>query len=139
MESRSQFAAERHVRGYNCAQAVACTYADLVGVDEITLFKACEGLGLGMGGMEGTCGALSGACMLAGLVNSTGDLAHPTSKGSTYALSRQMVSQFASEAGATACHDLKGRETGVVLTPCPRCIEIACDLVEKTLFSDRDA
>ena len=108
----------RHVRGYNCAQAVACTYADLVGVDEITLFKACEGLGL---------------------VNSTGDLAHPTSKGSTYALSRQMVSQFASDAGATACHDLKGRETGVVLTPCPRCIEIACDLVERTLFSGRDA
>ena len=125
MESRSQFAAERHTRGYNCAQAVACTYADLVGMDEVTLFKACEGLGLGMGGMEGTCGALSGACMLAGLVNSTGDLAHPTSKGSTYALSRQMVSQFASE-------------TGVVLTPCPRCIEIACDLVEKTLFSGRD-
>ena len=50
-----------------------------------------------------------------------------------------MVSQFASEAGATACHDLKGRETGVVLTPCPRCIEIACDLVEKTLFSGRDS
>ena len=64
---------------------------------------------------------------------------HPTSKGSTYALSRQMVSQFASDAGATACHDLKGRETGVVLTPCPRCIEIACDLVERTLFSGRDA
>ena len=47
-----------------------------------------------------------------------------------------MVAEFGREAGATACHDLKGRETGVVLTPCPRCIEIACELVEKTLFSD---
>lgn len=139
MEPRSELAAERHARGYNCAQAVVCTYADLVGMDETSLFKACEGLGLGMGGMEGTCGALSGACMLAGLVNSTGDLAHPTSKGSTYALSRQMVAEFGREAGATACHDLKGRETGVVLTPCPRCIEIACDLVEKTLFSGKVA
>ncbi|MCH3957246.1 MAG: C-GCAxxG-C-C family protein [Olsenella sp.] len=136
MESRIEAAAERHARGYNCAQAVACTYADKVGMDETTLFKACEGLGLGMGDMEGTCGALSGACVLAGLANSTGDLTHPTSKGSTYALSRQMVTEFAHEAGATACHDLKGRETGVVLTPCLRCIDIACELVEKTLFSD---
>ena len=139
MESRAVLAAERHKKGYNCAQAVACTYCDLVGVSEEEAFRSTEAFGLGMGGMEGTCGALSGACMLAGLVNSTGDLAHPTSKGSTYALSRQMVSQFASDAGATACHDLKGRETGVVLTPCPRCIEIACDLVERTLFSGRDA
>jgi C_GCAxxG_C_C family probable redox protein len=136
---RSGLAAERHARGYNCAQAVACTYADLVGMDEAALFKACEGLGLGMGGMEGTCGALSGACMLAGLVNSTADLAHPTSKGSTYALSRKMVSDFSHEAGATACRDLKGRETGVVLCPCPRCIDIACELVERTLFSDEKA
>ena len=34
MESRVQQAAQRHSRGYNCAQAVACTYCDLFGVDE---------------------------------------------------------------------------------------------------------
>lgn len=139
MQTRIQLAAERHQRGYNCAQAVACTYADLVGMDELTLFKACEGLGLGMGGMEGTCGALSGACVLAGLYNSTGDLQHPTSKGSTYALSRELTAEFGREAGALACHDLKGRETGKVLCPCPRCIQIACQLVEKHLFATEAA
>ena len=36
---------ERHDKGYNCAQSVACTYADLVGLDEATMFKATEGLG----------------------------------------------------------------------------------------------
>lgn len=33
MESRIERADELHRKGYNCAQAVACTYADLVGVD----------------------------------------------------------------------------------------------------------
>ena len=67
METRGETTIERHTKGYNCAQAVACTYCDLVGMDEETMFKATEALGLGMGGMEGTCGALTGACVVAGM------------------------------------------------------------------------
>ena len=39
---------KRHDKGYNCAQAIACTYCDLVGMDEETMFKVAEGLGLGV-------------------------------------------------------------------------------------------
>ena len=60
---------KRHDKGYNCAQAIACTYCDLVGMDEETMFKVAEGLGLGVGCMEGTCGAVTGACLLAGCKN----------------------------------------------------------------------
>ena len=74
MESRTMEAKARHDRGFNCCQAVACTYCDLFGMDEETAFKACEAFGAGMGGMEGTCGAVSGAVFLAGLKNSCGDL-----------------------------------------------------------------
>ena len=38
MESRVNKAAERHKKGYNCAQAVACAYCDLPGIDEETMF-----------------------------------------------------------------------------------------------------
>ena len=65
MESRVMEAKARHDRGFNCCQAVACTYCDLFGMDEETAFKACEAFGAGMGGMEGTCGAVSGAVFLA--------------------------------------------------------------------------
>ena len=37
MESRVEQAAERKMCGYNCAQAVACTYCDLAGIDEETV------------------------------------------------------------------------------------------------------
>ena len=66
MESRVQKTLENHKKGYNCAQAVACAYCDLVGMDEQSAFRATEAFGLGMGGMQATCGAVSGAVMLAG-------------------------------------------------------------------------
>ena len=71
MESRVQKAIDLHHKGYNCAQAVVCAYCDLFGLDEETAYRASEAFGFGMGQME-VCGALSGACMLAGLKNSGG-------------------------------------------------------------------
>ena len=42
MKSRIDETVKRHNKGYNCAQAVACTYSDLVGLDEKTIFKLTE-------------------------------------------------------------------------------------------------
>ena len=67
--TKKELAIAYHDKKFNCAQAVACAFAKEVGADEKTLFRAAEGLGLGMGGMEGTCGALSGAILLAGMKN----------------------------------------------------------------------
>ena len=48
-------AAEYHARGFNCAQAVACTLAPAVGLDPQVAFTLTEGFGAGMGGMTETC------------------------------------------------------------------------------------
>ncbi|MBQ6001626.1 MAG: C-GCAxxG-C-C family protein, partial [Synergistaceae bacterium] len=53
---------------YNCCQAVACMFSEETGVSEDVLKRIGAGFGLGMGGMEGTCGALCGAEMVLGLV-----------------------------------------------------------------------
>ena len=138
MESRVEAATERHRRGYNCAQAVACTYADLFGVDERDAFRATEGFGLGMGGMQGTCGALSGACYLVGLATSDGDLVSPGTKKASYALSRQIVGRFEEQNGSVVCRELKGVGTDHgPLRPCPGCVKDACLLVEDVLLGYR--
>ena len=136
MGSRKEKANALHDKGYNCAQAVACTFADKVDVDEEVLFRACEGLGLGMGCMQGTCGAISGACVLAGFVNSSANLDAPNSKQATYKLSRQIVEQFQARNSATVCKDLKGVETGKMLRACPDCIKDAVEFAEEVLFAD---
>jgi len=136
MNTRVEETIKKHDKGYNCAQSVACTYCDLVGVDEETMFKMTEALGAGMGGMAGTCGAVSGACVLAGMKASTGNLEKPNSKAASYKLSREIVKQFADQNGASICKDLKGVETGKVLRGCEDCIRDAAAIAEKVLFSE---
>ena len=131
MESRKKIAIEKHDLGYNCAQSVALTYADLVDMAPKHLFKITEGFGLGGGNMQGTCGAISGAIALIGLLNSCGDLEHPSTKAQTYALGREILERFKAQNGSVLCHELKGVGTGKVLRSCPDCIMDACQLFEE--------
>lgn len=134
MDSRVDETIMRHSKGYNCAQAVACTYCDMVGVDEVTMFKMTEALGLGMGNMEGTCGAVSGACILAGMKQSSGNIDRPDSKGQSYQLAKQILKQFEERNQAVTCKELKGISTGKALTPCDECIKDAARIAEEVLF-----
>ena len=107
----------------------------LVGVDEETMFKMTEALGLGMGCMDGTCGAVAGACILAGMKRSTGNLEKPDSKAESYKLSRAILGGFEKANGTAICKELKGIETGKVIKSCDDCIKEAAALAEQVLFS----
>lgn len=132
-----EIAVEKRNRGYNCAQAVLCTYCESLGVDEKTAFKMSEGLGTGLGCTLGTCGALNAACMIAGMVHSTANLESPNSKGKTYPVTMQITKEFLGQAGAVRCRDIKGIESGQVLCECENCVRIACRLVDQYLLKDR--
>lgn len=137
MKTRVEETIMRHDKGYNCAQAVACTYCDLVGVEEETMFKMTEALGLGMGGMEGTCGAVTGACVLAGMKRSSGNLERPDSKAESYKLSKEIVKRFENQNQSVVCKSLKGVETGKVLRSCADCIKDAAAIAEQVLFEEK--
>lgn len=137
MKTRVEETIKKHDKGYNCAQAVACTYCDMVGVDESTMFKITEALGLGMGGMEGTCGAVTGACVLAGMKRSSGNLEQPDSKAESYKLSREIVKRFEEQNKSVVCKTLKGVETGKMLRPCADCIKDAAAIAEQVLFNEK--
>ena len=128
-------AAEYHARGFNCAQAVACTLAPAVGLDPQTAFILTEGFGAGMGGMTETCGAISGALAIMGAVMSDG-MDNPKTKGQTYKLSREIAKRFKTKNTTTVCGTLKGigSDNGP-LRSCPVCIddaiEIACDVLKQ--------
>lgn len=96
MTERAKLAQDFHDQGYNCAQAVACAYCDLVGLDKETAYKMSEGFGFGMGCME-MCGALSGAFMLAGMKNSAGADKPGTTKGQTYKVNENAQGEVRTE------------------------------------------
>lgn len=119
-------AVERKASGrYNCAQAVACTYAQLVGADETTLMNAAQAFGAGMGGMQGTCGALVGAGLAIGM--KTKD------RAAAMKAMKRMVEKFRQRNGCTICRDLKGIDTKVVVRQCNDCVADAAEFLEDEL------
>lgn len=136
METRLEKVLQNHKKGYNCAQAVACTYCDMAGVDEDVMFKITEGFGAGMGSMQCTCGAVSGAIALAGIHNSKGSN-DPTTKAATYQISKEILQKFEDMNGSVICKELKGIDTKKALRSCPGCIQDAAKLVEEILFAEK--
>ena len=131
---RAERAAMLHREGYNCCQAVACVFADAVGVDEALLYRIGEGFGAGMGTGRGVCGAVSGAAMIAGLVHSDGNIADPgqTKKFSTRAAGN-IQRKCTEQAKRLICIDIKTGNNGQSFTSCDDCIRIGVKLAEEEL------
>ena len=136
MQNRAEKAVELHAKGYNCCQAVVCAYCDLFGIDEKTAFTLSEGFGAGMGGMENTCGAVSGMVMLAGMKKSCRDPELRNTKAVTYPVVKTMTKAFKDQNTTTICRELKGLDTGTVLRGCRDCIMDACHIVDANLLND---
>ena len=126
MESRVEQAAERKMCGYNCAQAVACTYCDLAGIDEETARNLTQGFAVGIGGsMEATCVAVIGAVNVLGLINKN---PQKTMQGS-----RRIIQSFKEQNGTVICKELKGINDGIVKRECIACVRDAAALLEAEL------
>ncbi len=122
MRSRVKEAVNRKIEGYNCAQAVACTYCDLTGMDEETMKNITNAFGLGMGCTEGTCGSLVGAGVVLGLVRKD--------KAQSMKDMKVIMSKFKERNGSTICKELKGLETKKVLRACNDCVADAAEFLE---------
>lgn len=137
LKSRAQIAVDYYAKsGYNCAQAVAVTYADLLGLDPMVCFKGMETFGSGMGARLGTCGAISGAIYLAGFVTSTGHMNDDKtnkSKKASYELAGMITKEFYENNRTVTCHDLKEPHSETFRS-CLDCIADAAILAEKYIF-----
>lgn len=137
LKSRAQIAVDYYAKsGYNCSQAVAVTYADLLGLDPMVCFKGMETFGHGMGSRLGTCGAISGAIYLAGFVTSTGhmdDDKKNKSKKESYDLAAKITKAFYEQNGTVTCADLKEPKSQTFRS-CLDCIADAAILAEKFIF-----
>lgn len=125
-------AVENHEHGYNCAQAVACAFAEDLGMDEKTVFKMMEGFGFGMGTM-GTCGAVSAMAAIAGLAESDGNLESPSTKVNAYKAMKAMTREFKEMNQSVICREIKGIDTGKVLRSCNGCVEDAANIIDAYL------
>lgn len=123
--THTEKAAELHLSGYNCAQAVAAAFADVTDLSEEELERLSMAFGAGGGCMEGICGAVAAAQLIAGLTSK--------SKAEASKKAREILTKFKEQNGSLICKELKGIETGKVLRPCHDCVIDAAEFLEEAL------
>lgn len=108
VEEREQRARHFFTAGYNCCQAVAMTFADVIGLPEQEIARLTGGFGGGMGRMREVCGTVSGMILVAGAMMPTYDVADKSAKSANYALVQEMAGEFRRLNGSIVCRELLG-------------------------------
>ena len=105
---RKELAVELHGKGYNCSQSVGGAFCDLTCLDDSEMFRIMTGFGLGMGGMEGTCGAVSAGIAVIGLLMNNGNTSDVKQKVDIHKVAKEYTRRFAEKNQSIVCRDLKG-------------------------------
>ena len=108
IEERKNRAAELFKAGYNCCQAVAMTFADVIGLTENEVARLASGFGGGMGRMREVCGTVSAMTMVAGAMIPADDVGDKSAKTANYALVQDMADEFRQMNGSIICRELLG-------------------------------
>ena len=108
VQEREQKAGELFKAGYNCCQAVAMTFADVLGLSEDEVARLASGFGGGMGRMREVCGTVSAMTMVAGAMIPATDVNDKEAKTANYALVQEMADEFKKLNGSIICRELLG-------------------------------
>ena len=140
MESRIEKAVELYKRGYNCAQSVFATYADLFGLEREPALKLSSSFGKGIGGMKEVCGTVIGMSMITGLYNGATQANDKESKKANHEMVQFLANKFKEENGSIICRKLLGLSPGLPegkqKRPCVEYIRTCAQLIETYLMKE---
>ena len=105
---RAEKAKAYFLEGYNCAQAVAMAFDDLIGMDKNQIAMLTSGFGGGGGRMREVCGTVTGAAFVISALYGYNDPKATDEKQQLYANIQQIGNQFAKENGSVVCRELLG-------------------------------
>ena len=112
MKNKDEQAKELFLNGYNCAQAVFCTFAKELGIDDKTALKLSACFGGGLGRQREVCGAVSAMCMAFSLKYAPQDPTDHAQKAKFYARVQEICKEFQKENGSIICRELLGLSKG---------------------------
>ncbi len=96
--------------GYNCAQAVFCSFCDETGLDFNAAARLASSFGGGIGRLREVCGAVSGMCLAAGVLYGYDDPTDTAKKAEHYKRIQQLANEFKKKNGSIICRELLGIE-----------------------------
>jgi C_GCAxxG_C_C family probable redox protein len=139
---RSEHAKELFLEGNNCSQSLLLSFAKDYGYSKELALKVSAGFGGGMGRLQDTCGAVTGAIMVLGILQGEKASDNKELKTGTYGLVREFIKRFTNDFQTISCRELtrcdfnsdsgteKFRNEGVMEKICVPCIKRAVEIVE---------
>ena len=103
--TRPELAAQLFCQGYNCAQAVAVAFCDVTGLSQAQAAKMASPFGGGFGRQREVCGAVSGMCMVYGILYGY-EVPNADNQLEIYSDVQAMCAQFREKAGSIVCRDI---------------------------------
>ncbi len=139
---RSEQAKELFLSGNNCAQSVLLSFADEQKFSKELALKMAAGFGGGMGKTQETCGAVTGAIMVLGILKGEAVNNNDELKSETYGAVKELVKQFKVSFKTTSCREIidcdlntpegaaKFKDEKIMEKVCAGCVEEAVRIVE---------
>jgi len=145
MSSFSNTALELFSLNYNCAQSVLLPFSEILNTDRAMLEKIACGFGGGMGRLQKTCGAVTGAFMVISLYTANTTPDHDTCTELVRTRIKAFHRQFIALHGHSDCRDLLGhdvntetgakyiREHNLYDRVCVPCVESAVKILQEMI------
>lgn len=119
--NKGDIAYANFLKGYNCTQSIAVTFADELGLDENTAARLSSGFGGGMGRLREVCGTFSGVVFVISALYGYSDPKNLEGKKDLYEKIRACAAKFREDNGSIICRELLGLEKAEdSATPAPR-------------------
>lgn len=119
--NKGDIAYESFLKGYNCTQSIAVTFADELGLDVDTAARLSSGFGGGMGRLREVCGTFSGVVFVLSSLYGYSEPKDLEGKKDLYEKIRACAAKFREENGSIICRELLGLEKAEEsATPSPR-------------------
>lgn len=117
--TRGDKAKEYFLSGYNCAQAVALAFGDIIEMDSSTIATLTSGFGGGIGRMREVCGSISGATFVLSALYGYDDPKDIDSKKDLYKIIQQLGTEFKNQNGSVVCRELLSLDSKGFDNPTP--------------------
>ncbi|MCI9125250.1 MAG: C_GCAxxG_C_C family protein [Eubacterium sp.] len=108
MSKKAVQAAANFRQGYNCAQSVALSFSEEIGMDKAQMLRMVSSFGGGMGRLREVCGAVSGMFFVAGALYGYDDPKDFQAKKEHYARIQELAAKFREKNGSIICRELLG-------------------------------
>lgn len=116
---RGEKAKELFMQGYNCAQAVALAYEDMLDLSPEQIANMMSGFGGGIGRMREVCGSVSGAVFVISSLYGYNEPKDFEGKKQLYSDIQDFCKAFQKANGSIVCRELLGLETKSADDPSP--------------------